>query len=68
MPFASICPTDPRTNPAQFREKLLKIDGFEKHVFLSRTVWNFFLLNLIKTVKGSWVARMGRNLDVYPGF
>ena len=30
MPFTSIYSTDPRTNPAQFREKILRIDGFEK--------------------------------------
>ena len=28
-----IHPTDPRTNPAQFREKLLRIYGFEIHSF-----------------------------------
>ena len=32
-PFASISPTDPRTNPAQFHKKKLRIDGFEKNSF-----------------------------------
>jgi hypothetical protein len=43
--FASIYPTDPRTNPAQFREKILRIDGFEKRPFLSRP----FLHNPMKS-------------------
>ena len=75
MPFKSIYPTDPRTNPAQFDGKILRIDGFEKVVFLSRPFWIcffqkkiFFCLIPWKAVKGSWVARMGRNFDDYPGF
>ena len=30
MPFAFINPIDSRTNPVQFSEKIVKIDGFEK--------------------------------------
>ena len=33
MPFASIYPTDPRTNPWNFCEKILRIGGFENSVF-----------------------------------
>ena len=32
MPFVSINSTDQRTNAAQFLEKILGIDGFEKNV------------------------------------
>ena len=42
MPFASIYPTDPRTNPAQFREKILRIDGFEKRSFFESAILKFF--------------------------
>ena len=57
MPLASINPTDPRTNPAQFREKILRIDGFEKRSFFESAIFdfffqkkkNFFLLNPMKS-------------------
>ena len=42
MPFASINSTDPRTNPAQFREKILRIDGFEKRSFFESAVLEIF--------------------------
>ena len=38
MPFPSIYPTDPRTNPAQFCEKILRIDGFEKCSFFESAI------------------------------
>ena len=38
MPFVSIYPTDPRTNPTQFCEKILKIDSFEKRSFFESAI------------------------------
>ena len=46
MPFASINPTNPRTNPWNFHEKILRIGGAGKWgfypFFLSRPFWIFF--------------------------
>ena len=69
MPFPSIYPTDPRTNLWNFREKILRMDGFENSVFLRWPFWfiNFFLLHPIKSSQ-SFFARMGQNFDDYPGF
>ena len=55
-PFASINPTNPRTNPWKFHEKILRIGGAGKWVFfwgghfefLSRPFWIFFLLHFIE--------------------
>ena len=49
---------------------------WQNEVFLSRPFWIFFFekKNFFfcwipwKIVKGSWIARMGRNFDDYPGF
>ena len=75
MPFASINPTNPRTHPAQFGKKILRIDHLAKWGFFESAILDFcfrffFLFCLIpwKIVKGSWIARMGRNFDDYPGF
>ena len=47
---ASIYPTDPRTNHAQFRvKKILRIDGFEKHGFFELAI--LILLNTIKSIQ-----------------
>ena len=54
MPFTSINPTNPRTDPWNFHEKILRIGGagkwgfFEAAIlnFLSRPFWIFFLLHL----------------------
>ena len=42
MPFASINPTNPRTNLWNFHEKIFRIDDFEISVFLSRPFDFFF--------------------------
>ena len=39
MPFTSINPTNPRTNPWKFHEKILRIGGAGKWGFLSRPFW-----------------------------
>ena len=44
MPLASIYPPDPRTNPTQFCEKILRIDGFEKGSFFESAILDFFCL------------------------
>ena len=52
MPFTSIHSIDSRTNPAQFREKILRIDGFEKGSFFEWAILfkeSFFLLNIMKS-------------------
>ena len=54
IPFASINPTNPRTTPWKFHEKILRIGRagkwgfFEAAIlnFLSRPFWIFFLLHL----------------------
>ena len=56
MPFASINPTNPRTNPWNFHEKILRIGGagkwgfFEAAIlnFLSRPFWIFFCFISVK--------------------
>ena len=55
MPFASIYPTDPRTNPAQFDEKILRIYGFEKRSFFESAILVFFfkILFLLNPMKSS---------------
>ena len=37
-----IYPTDQRSNPAQFRKKILRIDGFEKRCFIELAILDFF--------------------------
>ena len=76
MPFASINSTNPRTHPAQFGKKILRIDRLAKWGFFESAILDFFFSKkkiffcLIpwKIVKGSWIARMGQNFDDYPGF
>ena len=51
MPFTSIIPTDYRTNPTQYHEKILRIDGFAKHSFLSLPFWIFFAKSYKKQSK-----------------
>ena len=76
MPFASINSTNPRTHPAQFGKKILRIDRLAKWGFFESAILDFFFRKkkiffcLIpwKIVKGSWTARMGRNFDDFPGF
>ena len=43
MPFASINPTNPRTNLWNFREKILRIGDFEKRPFWKSAILDFFL-------------------------
>ena len=56
MPYSSINPTNPRTNPWNFHEKILRIGGagkwdfFEAAIlnFLSRPFWIFFCFISVK--------------------
>ena len=41
MPFASINPTNPRTNPWNFHEKILRIGGAGKWGFFEAAILNF---------------------------
>ena len=69
MPFASINPTNPRTNPWNFHKKILRIGDFEKCTFFESAILNFFFSekNIFfaffpwKLVKVYWLARMGQN-------
>ena len=62
MPFPSIYPTHPEIFSKKYWElTVLKL-------ILSRPFWIFFSFIQWKAVKFSWVARMGRNFDNYPGF
>ena len=42
MPFASINPTNPRNNPWNFHEKILRIGGVENISFFESAILNFF--------------------------
>ena len=42
LPFASINPTNPRTNPWNFHKKILRIGGVEKLSFFESAILNFF--------------------------
>ena len=42
MPFASINPTNPRTNPGNFHEKILRIGGVENLSFFESAILIFF--------------------------
>ena len=42
MPFASINPTNPRTNPWNFHKKILRIGGAGKWPFFRWPIWFFF--------------------------
>ena len=44
MPFASINPTDPRTNPQKFYKRILRIGDFEKLSFFKAAILNFFFI------------------------
>ena len=70
MPFTSINPTNPKPIPLNFAKKYWELTVLKNIVILT-----FFFKKekkncLIpwKAVKGSWVARMGRKFDDYPGF
>ena len=54
--------------PLNFAKKYWELTDW-KNIgnFLSRPFWKFFCLIPWKAVKGSWVARLGRNYDDYPG-
>ena len=70
MPFASINPINPRANLWNFHEIFLRIGDFEKLSFFESAILNFFFFVcfLWKSVKGSWISRMGQNFNDYPGF
>jgi hypothetical protein len=65
MPFASINPTNPRTNLWNFHEKNLRIGDFEKLIFFESAIFNFFFKKSVQIYMVEW---MGRNFDVFLGF
>ena len=71
MPFASINPTNPRTNPWNFGGNCSAFGEVEKLSFFESAILNFFFQKKIfffaffewKQVKVYWLARMGQNFD-----
>ena len=67
MPFASINPTNPRTNPWNFHKKILRIGDFEKCtffesailIFFSRKFFFFFCFFLMKISQSLLVSKDG---------
>ena len=53
MPFASIYPTDPRTNPAQFGNKYWELTNLKIIVFLRGPFWTFFKKKMLNPMKSS---------------
>ena len=47
MPFASINPTNPRTDPWNFHKKILRIGDFEKCTFFESAILNFFFQKIL---------------------
>ena len=70
MAFASIYYTHPKTNSLDFGNKyVLRIGGDENLRFFETAILDFvFKSSLWKSVKNSWVEKMGRNFDDYSGF
>ena len=68
MHFASIN----STNPWNFGENFSRIGDFENLSFFESAILKkkkkMFASPVWKLVQVSWVARMGRNFDDYPGF
>ena len=50
-----------------FLKKFLRIVHFKKS-FFELPFWIFFASSLWKSVKGSWISKMGPNFDDYPDF
>ena len=75
MPFASINPNNPRTDPWNFHKKILRIDRVEKWPFFESAILNFFLQKKKKNFASSpWklvtnyvLEWMGLNFQYYDG-
>jgi hypothetical protein len=65
LPFASINPINPRTNPWNFHNFFLRIGDFEKLSFFELAILLHPHENQSKLL--NWVSRMGQNLYDYPG-
>ena len=69
--FASINTTNPKTNPWNFCKKVSRIGSFENLSFFNSAILKIFLIFFDfffasfpwKSVKVSWLARMGWNFD-----
>ena len=73
MPFASINPTNPRTDPWNFHKKILRIDRVEKWTFFESAILNF-ILKKKKKILAPWklvtnyvLEWMGLNFQYYDG-
>ena len=74
MPFASINPTSPRTDPWNFHKKILRIDRVEKWPFFESAILNFFLQKKKNFASSPWklvtnyvLEWMGLNFQYYDG-
>ena len=68
MPFASINPTNPRTNPWTFHKKYWELSILKNALFWVGHFDFFFAFFPWKLIKVYWLARMGPNFDDYLGF
>ena len=69
MAFASINPTNPRTNLWNFRENFLRIGDLEKLSFFELAILNFYFASFPwKSAQIYMVEWMGWNFDVFSGF
>ena len=67
MPLALFNPTNPRTNPWNFRKKILRICDFEKLSFFELAILIFQKKKLLhfKQVKGSWISTFNNGLKFW---
>ena len=68
MFFASINPTNERTNPRNFHKKVLRIGDFEKEAFFCRPFWNFFCFILMLKGQSLLVSKDGLKFWCLPWF
>ena len=75
MPFASINPTNPRTNPWNFHEKILRIGDFEKWALFESAIliffsifFHFFCFISMKTSQSLLVSKDGSKFWWLPWF
>ena len=68
MPFASINPTNPRTNLWNFREIFLRIGDFEKLSFFESAILNFFCFIPMKISPNLYGRMDGSKFWCFPWF
>jgi hypothetical protein len=61
LPFASIYPTNTRTNPWTFQEKMLRIGGVENLSFFESAILNLFF----KKTTFFWASSLFKSVAIY---